>query len=207
MKVWALTGGIASGKSSFGRLLAELCPAAVWFDSDATVHRLLDGDPAVVAEVTDRFGPESVADGAVDRGFLRQRVFSASPGAEQARRELEGILHPRVREECLESIGKGRQSAAPLFVADVPLLFESGFDIGQELQLLVAVGRETQLRRLLDRGGLTETEAAAILDAQLPLAEKLGMADVVFWNEGPPGILREQLARFLSLHAPAFTPS
>ncbi len=207
VKVWALTGGIASGKSTFGELLAGLCPQAVWFDSDATVHRLLAGDSKVLAAVEERFGPASIRDGRVDRGFLRGEVFAAGPGpgqggeAGQARRDLEAILHPRVREECLESLRQARHIRAPLFVADVPLLFESGFDIGQELQLLVAVGRETQVRRLLGRGGLTEATAAAILDAQLPLAEKLGRADVVFWNEGPPGCLRDQLARFLTFHA------
>jgi len=198
MLVLALTGGVASGKSSACGELLALCPGACAFDADAAVHRLLGGDEQVAAAVVGRFG-EAVrgAAGGIDREALRERVFP-DPGA---RRELEAILHPRVREECLESLRAARDAAAALFVAEIPLLFESDFRFGQEFNLLVAVGRETQLRRLRDRRGGDDAMAARILEAQWPLEAKLPRADAVFWNEGPAPILRAQLRRFLQHHA------
>ena len=80
-----------------------------------------------------------------------------------------------------------------LFVADVPLLFESGFDFGYERSLLVATTRETQLARLKSRNGFDNTLAEAILATQIPILEKLRRADVVFWNEGSEEVLRHQI--------------
>jgi dephospho-CoA kinase len=84
-----------------------------------------------------------------------------------------------------------------MFIADVPLLFESGFDFGYESSLLVATTRETQLERLKSRDGHDDALAEAMLNAQLPISEKVDCADVVFWNEGPEQVLRRQIFRFL----------
>lgn len=193
MKVFALTGGVASGKSTAMEEIAACVPDGVWFDCDRVVGRLLDEDRSVGEEVVAHFGDGvRAADGRLDRAALRDRVF----GDAAERRWLEGRLQPRVREECLESLARARQSRASLFVADVPLLFESGFAFGQHLNLLVAVGFPTQLRRLRARNGFDEGLARAILAAQMPVEEKLRRADLVFWNEGPRAILRRQIQRF-----------
>ncbi|GAA5479913.1 transcription termination factor Rho [Haloferula helveola] len=198
MRVLALTGGIASGKSTACRLFAELCPGLVLFESDASVRRLLAEDAKVIADVTGRFGDGCLLEsGGIDRSVLRGRVF----GDDAARRDLEAILHPRVREECLESLESARKLGAPLFLADIPLLFENGFDFGQEMNLLIAVGVDTQLRRLKDRNGFDDDLSRSILAAQMPTAEKMSRADVVFWNEGPPRLLRSQIQRFLNSHS------
>ena len=84
-----------------------------------------------------------------------------------------------------------------MFIADVPLLFESGFDFGYESSLLVATTRETQLERLKSRNGYDDPLAEAMLNAQLPIEEKVERADLVFWNEGPEQVLRRQIIRFL----------
>ncbi|BCU75567.1 dephospho-CoA kinase [Luteolibacter sp. LG18] len=198
MRTFALTGGIATGKSTFGRLIGELIPGAVLFDCDACVRRLLAESPRVAVDVARLFGAAALQPGGgVDRGFLRSRVF----GDEGARLALEGVLHPRVREECLASREMAVKEGRVLFVADVPLLFEKGFDFGQERSLLVATTRATQIRRLKARDGFDDSLVEAILAAQLPLEEKLRRADVVFWNEGPPEVLRSQVHRFsLSIH-------
>ncbi len=194
MRVIALTGGIASGKSTACALFRELCPDLVLFEADASVHGLLASDPGVEAAVTARFGDGyRAAGGGIDRAALRERVF----GDAAARRDLEDILHPRVREECLESLARARKIGASLFLADIPLLFENDFDFGQETSLLIAVGRATQLKRLRDRNGFDDDLARSILDAQMPTAEKMRRADVVFWNEGPPALLRSQIRRCL----------
>ncbi len=193
MQVMALTGGIASGKSMVGRLLREFLPGLGWFDCDATVHTLLDSEKGVAMAISEAFGG-SVLDraGMVDRRVLRERIFN-DPAS---RAVLEGILHPRVRQECLDSRERAAKRGADFFVADVPLLFEKGFDFGQSGVLVVACSRSTQIRRLRTRDGLEEPMIESILAAQLPLHEKLSRADVVFWNEGPPAMLRTQVHRF-----------
>ncbi|MFC7336522.1 transcription termination factor Rho [Haloferula chungangensis] len=198
MQVFGLTGGVASGKSTACGLLKELCPELVIFDSDGCVRRLLAEDRKVETEVIGVFGDSCrLSDGGIDRAVLRGMVF----GDSDARLRLESILHPRVREECLESLESASKLRAPLFVADVPLLFENGFDFGQELNLLVATSWNTQLERLKKRNGFDDALARSILTAQMRVEEKILRADVVFWNEGPRDQLRSQLSRFLHFHA------
>lgn len=194
MHVFALTGGIATGKSTLLRLLLELVPTAAVFDCDQSVAALLR-DPEVVVLVREAFGPE-VAEGTA--GLSRERLRALVFREAAARHALEAILHPRVREECLEfKDQRARDGASPMFVADVPLLFESGFDFGYERSLLVATTRATQLVRLKSRNGFDDPLAEAILAAQMPIEDKIPLADVVFWNDGPEDLLRRQLRRFL----------
>ena len=193
MQVMALTGGIASGKSTVGRFLREFVPSVVIFDCDAAVHRMLEGDAEVSAVIAADFGAEALdAQGRIDRHFLRGRVFAD----EAARLRLEAILHPRVKEECLASMQEAATRGAELFVADVPLFFEKGFDIGPCRVLLVASSRATQIQRLKARGGFEDSLIESILAAQLPVQEKIALADVVFWNEGPQAVIRAQVRRF-----------
>ncbi len=193
MRVTALTGGIASGKSTVCRLLGEWLPSVVIFDCDASVHRILESDPEVATRVAEVFGREALdAKGTIDRQFLRDRVFAE----ESARLALEGILHPRVRQECLDSLEQAAKSGAELFVADVPLFFEKGFDFGQTQVLVVASSRSTQIQRLKARNGFDDHLIESILAAQLPVQEKISRADVVFWNDGPQAVLRSQVRRF-----------
>lgn len=196
MRIFALTGGIASGKSTVCRLLRDLCPTMTLFDCDAATRRL-HHDARVVEEVRAIFGDEAIFErkNCLDRDFLRQRVFNDPV----AREKLEAILHPLIREECLTMLEQVRaDERCELFVADVPLLFESAFDFGQELSMLVASSRGTQVRRLKQRTRMDDAMVEAILAAQMPVEEKLLRADVVFWNEGPLAVLKGQLARFLS---------
>jgi transcription termination factor Rho len=193
MDVMVLTGGIATGKSTFCRALQEQLPGVVLFDCDASVNRLLQGDPEVMAELVAAFGGEVVgSDGRPDRAFLRCRVFQE----DAERQRLEGILHPRVRKECLDRLREADTQGAAWFVADVPLHFEKGFDFGQRKVLVVASSPATQVRRIRARNGFDDHLIAAILASQLPILEKVSRADVVFWNEGPPEVLERQVRRF-----------
>lgn len=195
MRIFALTGGIASGKSTVCRLLRELCPAVTLYDCDAATRRL-HSDPSVVEQCRAIFGEEAIfaPKNCLDREFLRKKVFTD----DAARAQLESIIHPLIREECLASLDQARLSEqSPLFIADVPLLFESGFDFGFEKSLLVASSQETQVRRLRNRTRLDDEMILSIIAAQMPVADKMTRADVVFWNEGPLSGLRTQIARFL----------
>jgi transcription termination factor Rho len=194
MRAVVLTGGIASGKSTICRLLREWMPAVVIFDCDASVHRLLDSDAGVAAAVGEAFGVQALdRHGRPDRDFLRQQVFSD----EAARCRLESILHPRVLEECLDSRQQAVTRGAELFVADVPLFYERGFDFGQSQVIVVASTHSTQVQRLKARSGFEVDLIESIIASQLPVQEKISRADVVFWNEGPPAVLRSQVRRFV----------
>jgi transcription termination factor Rho len=189
----ALTGGIASGKSTVCRLLSEWLSSIVIFDCDTAVHRMLETDPEVAAIIAEAFGEQSLDNhGRIDRHFLRGRVFAD----QAARLRLETILHPRVKQECLVALEKAAARGAQLFIADVPLFFEKGFDFGQNLVLVVASSRATQIQRLQSRGGFDAALIESILAAQLPVREKMSLADVVFWNEGPQAVIRAQIRRF-----------
>jgi dephospho-CoA kinase len=148
MHLMALTGGIASGKSTVCRLLREWLPAVAVFDCDEAVHRLLESNSEVAVIVAESFGNQALdTNGRIDRHFLRGRVFAD----DAARSRLEEILHPRVRQECLDSCEQAGKQGAELFVADVPLFFEKGFDFGQTQVLVVASSRSTQIQRLRAR--------------------------------------------------------
>lgn len=193
MKVMVLTGGIACGKSTALELLREFLPGAAIFDCDESVSALLDSDERVAGEILGTFGPEAVgSDGCVNRAYLRGEVFENGG----KRRKLEEILHPRVMEECLASRDEAAKQGADLFVADIPLFFEKGFEIGQQQVLVVATSRDTQVQRLKARDGLDDFMIDSMIAAQLPVSDKMSRGDVVFWNEGPPETLRRQARRF-----------
>ena len=190
----ALTGGIATGKSTCCSILLKLCPEAVVFDADASVGRLY-ADTEIIEQIGCYFGGEVFNDdGSVNKAWLRTRAFS-DPDAQHF---LEQVFHPRVRKECLALLkAEANNSATRLFVADIPLLFESGFDFGQSVNLLVATSRKTQIDRLKKRNDWDDMMVEAVLSAQMPIDAKLKLADIVFWNEGPEQVLRNQCHRFL----------
>jgi dephospho-CoA kinase len=185
-----VTGGIATGKSSFCRLLIDECAKKHrLFDSDQCVHGLLT-TPAIIAKITEVFG-ELVLDekGQIDRSKLREIVFNDS----SCKKLLEGILHPEVRRICLSARIEALTSKdVELFVADVPLYYENGFPIENDKTVLVATTRETQLKRLLKRSPLDLKTANQIIDSQMPVSQKLKLADVVVWNGGTLTTLQRQ---------------
>lgn len=193
MLTLALTGGIATGKSTFARLFCELAPGTAFFDCDACVQQLLT-KPDVIAAVAAALGADLVSpDGSLDRSRLRKLVFDHP----ERRKTLEGILHPLVRQEC-QAAQQAALAAAHYFLADVPLLYESGFPLPRDIEIVVACGPATQRARLMERSKFTEELAEKILAAQLPLAEKMRRARIVLWNGGPPASLRRQTELFLA---------
>ena len=172
----AVTGGIACGKSAFGRMLAS--SGADVEDADEVVHRLqLPGQPLALA-VADAFGSECLLpDGAVDRPALARIVFH-DPAQLQ---RLNAISHPLVRQYIREWCGA--PSEAWLRACLVPLLFESGWESDWDWTLCIACSPETQISRLLGRG-LTAEEARRRIAAQAPQEEKAARADIVIRNDG-----------------------
>ena len=188
MPAIGITGGISTGKSTFVNCLRELLPGAKFFDADAVARELTEQDPGVLADVLAGFGPGVFDEnGGLNRTALRAIVFEA-PGK---RRELEKILHPRIRQRWSGEAEKHRHSTE-LFFADIPLLYETGGETLCDRVVVVACSEEIQLERLMKRPGMKETEARAIVAAQMPLMEKVKRADHVVWNNGTQRVLAEQ---------------
>ncbi|MEZ5325415.1 MAG: dephospho-CoA kinase [Verrucomicrobiales bacterium] len=195
MRSIVVTGGIATGKSSFCAALVRLCAARIEvFDCDQCVHALLTTE-TIIARVVKVFG-ESVLDqrGQIDRPKLRSIVFSDA----SLKSLLEGILHPEVRRFCRSARDEALASAeVTLFIADVPLFFENGFPVEHDKTVVVATTRMTQLKRLLNRSPLNREAAENIIDAQLPINRKVELADIVMWNGGEPSSLERQIKYLL----------
>jgi transcription termination factor Rho len=196
MLTLALTGGIASGKSSAVQLFQEFVPDIVVFDCDASVKTLLEM-PEIISKLTESFGSGIVDSetGKMIREKLRLEVF----GNPEKRKLLESILHPIVREECLALKEISAKQGVRCFLADVPLLFENGFDFGYDQAITIATTRATQVARLKARNGWNDELIDSVLAAQLPVDEKISRADIVFWNDGQPDTLRAQIQRFCKI--------
>ena len=175
----ALTGGIATGKSHVRQAFEKLgVPTS---DADTRAREAVAPGTPGLRRVIERFGPEVVnPSGALDRARLASIVF-ADPSA---RRDLEQIVHPYVQDATdrwFESLDPGRYRFA---IADIPLLYEVGRDRDFEAVIVAATRPETQLRRIVERDGISETEAQQRLAAQLPIDEKVRRADYVIWTDG-----------------------
>ena len=172
----ALTGGIASGKSAATDRFAALGVDVI--DADLVSRELVAPGGAALEEIVAAFGKEVLAaDGALDRRAMRERVF-ADDGA---RRRLETILHPRVRDILRERSQAGSGAYAMLAI---PLLVESGHYGWVDRVLVIDVPREVQRARLLARDGITPELADAMLDAQASREQRLAIADDVIANDG-----------------------
>ncbi len=193
MPVIGVTGGIATGKSAFVSQLRELLPGATSFDADQTARDFTNRDAEVRSEIIQAFGA-GIYSGAGDlnRTQLRAIVF-ADPGK---RRALEQILHPRIRRQWT-SEAESRRGSTELYLADIPLLYETGGELLCDRVLVVACSPQMQLQRLMTRSSLSTTAAAEMISAQMPLLGKIARADHVVWNNGPPSALAEQ-AKILS---------
>lgn len=172
LKTLGLTGSIGMGKSTVAAMFADE-GASVW-DADAAVHRLYAKGGAAVGPVAEVF-PHALRDGAVDRDALSRLVLSAP----EKLKALEAIVHPLVALDRFRFVEEARASGAALVVLDVPLLFEIGAKPFFDAVAVVSAPAETQRARVLARPGMTEEKFAAILDKQVPDAEKRRQADFI----------------------------
>jgi dephospho-CoA kinase len=186
----ALTGGIASGKTTVANLFAALGVPLI--DTDVIARQVVEPGQPALAAVTATFGPDILdADGRLDRRRMRERIFS-DPTAKQ---RLEAILHPAIRAEMER---QSRASGGAYQVLVIPLLTEGKRRDHMDRVLLVDVPEELQIRRLMMRDGVTYEQAQASLNAQATRAERLAMADDVVRNTGRVDDLRDEVAK---LHA------
>ena len=172
MRTLGLTGSIGMGKSTVLGFLAE-AGAATW-DADAAVRRLYRPGGAAVQAVA-ALAPGAVREEGVDRAALRARVLEDP--ALLAR--LEAAVHPLVAADRSAFLSRARREGARLAVCDVPLLYETGAETAFDAVAVVSAPAEIQRARVLARPGMTEAAYRALLDKQLPDAEKRARADCV----------------------------
>ena len=188
MRAIGITGGVATGKTAFTRLLRELLPNATFFDADRAARELTDRDAEARTLIAETFGADIYsADGDLKRDELRAIVF-ADPEKKLA---LEKILHPRIRRQWAAEAETRRQSTE-LFLADIPLLYETGGEALCDRVVVVACSPRVQLARLMARSSLDRTAAEEMIAAQMPLNTKIARADHLAWNNGTPDVLRQQ---------------
>lgn len=186
MRWVGLTGGIGSGKSAVAARLAEL--GAVVIDSDRLAREVVAPGTDGLTEVVARFGPQVLGpDGALDRPALGKLVF----GDEAARRDLEAIIHPRVRARAAELAAAAPDDA--VLVNDVPLLVEAGLAGQYELVVVVFADEATRLARLVRDRGMAESDARARIAAQATDEQRRAVADVSIVNEGTLDQLHAQV--------------
>ncbi|HEX9167277.1 MAG TPA: dephospho-CoA kinase [Gemmatimonadales bacterium] len=174
-----LTGNVASGKSSVGRLFESW--GARLIDADRIVHELQRPGSPVLAAMVARFGPGILAgDGTLDRAGMR-RLVTADPGA---RRDLEAIVHPAVRARRDQLTTEARQAGVPVVIQDIPLLFETMDPAGFDAVVLVDAPASTRRDRLIRDRGLSGEEADRLMAMQMPSDAKRSRSQFVIDNDG-----------------------
>lgn len=172
----ALTGGIASGKTTVSRLFATLGIPVI--DTDIIARELVEPGTTALQQIEQYFGPAILlADGSLDRHQLRARIFEHP----EDRQALEAILHPAIRLEVARRLAR-LDTAYVIMV--IPLLAESGNDWGQDRVLLVDTPENLQLERLMQRDGSSAGEARNALKAQAERRQRQAIADDVILNDG-----------------------
>jgi dephospho-CoA kinase len=175
-----LTGGIGSGKTAVSDLLAKLGAGII--DTDLIAHQITAPHGAAISQIEKQFGPDFIAaNGALNRDKMRSLVF-AKP---EARKSLEAITHPLIRQETIRQALRLSSKGVSYLVFVVPLLIESGswMELIDRL-VLVDCPEETQIQRVMQRSNLAEEEVKQILAAQAGREERLKHADIVIENQG-----------------------
>jgi dephospho-CoA kinase len=196
MRVIGLTGGIGMGKSAADQLLRSRGVRVI--DTDILARQLVEPGQVALEEIRTCFGDKVILpDGSLDRRGLAKLTFSDAG----RRTELEGILHPRIRQawraEADRFLAQPREQGHDLLVIVIPLLFETQAEREVDAVLCVACSAETQLTRLRARGWSDE-EILGRIRAQWPVERKMSASNVVLWAEGPLKILEMQIASLLA---------
>jgi dephospho-CoA kinase len=192
MKVLGLTGGVGMGKSAAATILRDAGVQVV--DADDLARELVEPGRPALAEITKEFGPGIISSaGALERGELARIVF-ADAGA---RKKLEAILHPRIRERWLAQIETWRRENCKLAVVVIPLLFETRAESEFDKIICVACSAANQQKRLSERGWPARQIRQRIA-AQMPVDQKIARADFVVWTDGGLDSHAQQLGRILS---------
>jgi dephospho-CoA kinase len=192
MKVCGLTGGVGMGKSTAAEFLRASGARVV--DTDELARQLVQPRQPALAEIKKEFGEGIILpNGGLDRGGLAQIIFADSA----ARKKIEAILHPRIRERWLAQIASWRKENCKLAVVVIPLLFETQAESQFDRIICVACSAANQRRRLSGRGW-TPKQIKQRIAAQIPVDQKIARADFVVWTDGDLDAHARQLERILA---------
>lgn len=183
-----LTGGYGTGKSTVTKMLAA--HGAIVIDADILAREVVEPGTPGFAEVVEYFGSEALhSNGRLDRHALAEIVFSDAI----KRAKLNEIIHPRVFDRMVGEVAEWAE-AGGVVILDIPLLFESGTRGPEMVQRIVVVSssEENALKRLATKG-VNEQDARARIAAQMPLSEKVALADHVLHNDGTQEELQAQV--------------
>jgi dephospho-CoA kinase len=191
--VIGLTGGIASGKSTVSNMLKEMDITVI--DADVEARLAVEkGEPAyqkIIAE----FGDDILLDTEeIDRVKLGSIIFHDA----EKRQLLNGIVHPEVRNRMHNQVEAAKVRGEQVMVLDIPLLFESKLTHMVEKTILVYVDRDIQLNRLMERNDLSLEDAEARISSQMPLSDKVALADAVINNNGSISETKKQVIEVLT---------
>jgi len=184
----ALTGNIASGKSSVARRLEQW--GAVLVDADVLAREAVAAGSPALAAIAERWGPQLLTpDGSLDRAALRTIVFAD----EHERLALNAIVHPRVNALRRERVEAARAAGASVVICDIPLLFEVGRPDDFDCVILVDAPADQRLQRLMRDRGLSGDDAQRMMQAQLPAETKRARADYIVENDDTPAVLEARV--------------
>jgi dephospho-CoA kinase len=193
MKLFGITGGIAMGKSTAGRLLRQQGVAVI--DTDDLARQVVEPGQPALTEIRERFGPAVfLHDGRLDRQELARQVFALP----SARADLEGILHPRIRALWIAEADAWRGDGRACGAVIIPLLFETGAEAQLDATVCVACAAAAQARRLRERGW-DAGECRQRLEAQWPVERKIARSDYVVWTDTT---LEAHAAQLLKIFGP-----
>jgi dephospho-CoA kinase len=189
MLLVGLTGGLGAGKSTVARMLERR--GAVVMDADEFARRAVDPGTPGYDHVVAAFGPEvRAADGTIDRQALASKVF----GDDDARRRLEGIIHPEVARSFTEAVAQYAGSDR-VVVYSVPLLVEAGLQNLFDVIVVVGASEEARVARVARDRAMSEADARARIRAQANDADREAVADVVIRNDGDVDVLEREVDR------------
>lgn len=191
-KIIGLTGGIASGKSTISKMIKQLGYTVL--DADIASRKVIEPGEEAYIKVKEAFGEHIFnEDGTLNRAELGNLIFNN----EEKRLLLNSIMHPAVRKWMNDRQEEAFKRGEKVVFQDIPLLFEGNMQKSFDHTILVYVEADVQLQRLMERNNFSKEEALSRIRSQMPLSEKLALADEVINNNGTEEESKRQLLNIL----------
>ena len=188
--VVGVTGGAASGKSAVSKHMATL--GAHVIDLDALSREAVAPGSAALSAIADQFGPEIISpDGQLKRRKLRD-IITRNGGARQ---QLEALIHPEVFRLMARDISEAKRHGETIIVVEVPLLYETGMESLFDEVVVVTADTGVRIQRLMERDGVSQEQAQALLNAQMNESEKVARSRHVLINNDSPESLIQDVER------------
>ncbi len=180
MKIYGLTGSIATGKSAVSNILKEYCNVNI-IDADFLARKAVEPGGTGLEKIIEEFGSSILfVDGTLNRKKLGDIVF----GNSQAIKILNNIIHPEVAKLYHKAVDEYRKQGCKAIVYDCPLLIEENLINTVDEVILVVANEDVQLERLMGRNNLTEDEAKKRIDSQMKIKDKIPYGDYIIYNDG-----------------------